>query len=181
MTGKLVALGKPNGKTGYLSEWTQIQSTWLEYDKCRLHPGCQDTVGVRAVTELDNRGSDQGSADRDAKNQILDNGETIHIFVSFKITSKEFESQASFGLKQQDEFNINNASCLTWLSPEVLLLLLLLLDSGIKSLSQGKWGRSLTKRPGIIQFWTKGDCTSGEPKNESEGWFQPLPSSGMGF
>lgn len=89
------------------------------------------------MTGLDNGGSNQGSADRDAKNQILDNGETIHRFVSFKITTKEFESQASFGLKQQDEFNINNASCLTWLSPEgFLLLLLLFLDSGIKVLAK---------------------------------------------
>lgn len=58
------------------------------------------------MTELDNGGSNQGSADRDAKNQILDYGETIHRFVSFKITTKEFETQASFGLKQKDEFNI---------------------------------------------------------------------------
>lgn len=55
-----------------------------------LHPGCQDTVGVKAVTELDNGGSNQGSADRDAKNQIWIGGETIHRFVSFKITTKEF-------------------------------------------------------------------------------------------
>lgn len=117
---KSVALGKLTGKTGYLREWTQAQSKGPgEYDKRRLHPSCQDTGGVKAVTELDSRGSNQGSVDRDAKNQILDDGDTIHRFVSFKTTAKEFESQASFGLKHQDEFNNNNASCLTWLSPEV--------------------------------------------------------------
>lgn len=70
------------------------------------------------VVELDSRGSSQGSGDRDAENQILDDGGTSHRFVRFRITTKEFKSQASFGLKYQDEFNINNASCLMWLSPE---------------------------------------------------------------
>lgn len=148
---KSVALGKPTEKTRYFKEWTQVQSKRPgEYDKCRLHPGCQDTGGVKAVTELDSRGSNQGSADRDAKNQILDDGETIHRFVSFKTTAKEFESQASFGLKQQDEINLNNASCLTWLSPEVLLLLLLV--SGIKVLARASEAEVAQKKPGIIQF-----------------------------
>lgn len=83
---KLVALGMH--WKDWISQGADTLNLSTAQDKCRLHPGCQDTVGVKAVTELDNGGSNQGSADRDAKNQILDYGETIHRFQSFQDNHK---------------------------------------------------------------------------------------------
>lgn len=81
--------------------------------------------------ELNSRGSSQASGDRNAENQILNDGGTSNRSVHFRKTAKKSKSQASVGLKYQDEFNVNHASCLLWLGPEFFWL-----DSGTKVLAK---------------------------------------------